>query len=44
VYILPSRPPSELITAFCLIAGGLIFMASVSSSRHFILSCDSNLL
>lgn len=29
---LPSRPPSELITAFCLMAGGLIFMASVSIS------------
>jgi hypothetical protein len=28
--ILPGRPPSELITAFCLMAGGLIFMASVS--------------
>jgi hypothetical protein len=28
--LLPSRPPSELITAFCLMAGGLIFMASVS--------------
>lgn len=27
--LLPSRPPSELITAFCLMAGGLIFMASV---------------
>ncbi|RDW66378.1 hypothetical protein BP6252_10013 [Coleophoma cylindrospora] len=26
--LLPSRPPSELITAFCLMAGGLIFMAS----------------
>ena len=25
---LPSRPPSELITSFCLISGGLIFMAS----------------
>lgn len=25
---LPSRPPSELISAFCLISGGLIFMAS----------------
>jgi hypothetical protein len=33
VSILPSRPPSELITAFCLIAGGLIFMASVSDHR-----------
>jgi hypothetical protein len=27
---LPSRPPSELITAFCFIAGGLLFMASAS--------------
>ena len=25
---LPSRPPSELITSFCLISGGIIFMAS----------------
>ncbi|KAL8973341.1 MAG: hypothetical protein Q9183_000034 [Haloplaca sp. 2 TL-2023] len=25
---LPSRPPSELITSFCLVSGGLIFMAS----------------
>ena len=25
---LPSRPPSELISAFCLISGGLIFIAS----------------
>jgi Protein of unknown function (Ytp1) len=24
----PSRPPSELVAAFCLISGGLIFMAS----------------
>lgn len=29
--LLPSRPPSEIITAFCLISGGLIFMASVSA-------------
>lgn len=29
--ILPGRPPTELITAFCLMAGGMIFMASVSS-------------
>jgi Protein YTP1-like, C-terminal len=28
--VLPSRPPTELITAFCLIAGGMLFMASVS--------------
>jgi len=25
---LPGRPPTELITAFCLMAGGMIFMAS----------------
>lgn len=30
VSIFPARPPSELISAFCLISGGLIFMASVS--------------
>jgi hypothetical protein len=30
--LLPSRPPSELITAFCLMAGGFMFMASVSQS------------
>lgn len=27
---LPSRPPTELLAAFCLISGGLIFMESVS--------------
>ena len=26
--ILPSRPPTEFITSFCLISGGLLFMAS----------------
>ena len=25
---LPSRPPSEIISSFCLISGGIIFMAS----------------
>lgn len=30
--ILPSRPPTELLTAFGLIAGGTIFMASVCFS------------
>ena len=25
---LPSRPPTEVVTAFCLVSGGLIFMAS----------------
>lgn len=28
--VFPSRPPTELLTAFGLIAGGIIFMASVS--------------
>lgn len=28
--ILPSRPPTELLTSFALMAGGIIFMASVS--------------
>jgi hypothetical protein len=30
--ILPSRPPTELLTAFGLIAGGIIFMASSSDT------------
>jgi len=29
---LPGRPPTELITAFCLMAGGLIFMVSARDS------------
>ena len=28
--VFASRPPSELVSSFCLISGGLIFMASVS--------------
>ncbi|OBT68945.1 hypothetical protein VE03_01240 [Pseudogymnoascus sp. 23342-1-I1] len=36
---LPSRPPSELITAFCLMAGGLVFMAS---SRDTVVSMEYN--
>lgn len=28
--ILPGRPPTEIITAFGLMAGGMVFMASVS--------------
>lgn len=28
---LPARPPTEIIAAFCLISGGLIFMLSVSA-------------
>jgi len=27
---LPSRPPSEIVAAFCLVSGGLVFMGSVS--------------
>lgn len=29
---LPSRPPTEIVAAFCLMAGGLIFMLSVSAA------------
>ena len=32
--IFPSRPPSELVAAFCLISGGLIFMASTKDVIH----------
>ena len=32
--LLPSRPPSEIITSFCLISGGLIFMLSVSNAQN----------
>ncbi|KAF2219859.1 hypothetical protein BDZ85DRAFT_204703 [Elsinoe ampelina] len=35
----PSRPPTELISAFCLICGGLIFMAS---TRDVIKLLDRN--
>jgi len=40
--ILPGRPPTELITAFCLMAGGMIFMASVSRfvSHHIFVKAD----
>jgi len=37
--ILPSRPPTELITAFCLMAGGMIFMAS---ARDTVMAMESN--
>ncbi|KAL9058620.1 MAG: hypothetical protein Q9162_001627 [Coniocarpon cinnabarinum] len=30
----PSRPPTEIISAFCLVSGGLIFMASNSDTVH----------
>lgn len=36
---LPSRPPSELVSSFCLISGGLIFIASnkdtVAAMEHY---------
>lgn len=32
VSYLPARPPTEVISSFCLISGGLIFMMSVSLS------------
>lgn len=28
--VLPGRPPTELLTGFCLMAGGIIFMTSAS--------------
>lgn len=31
---LPSRPPTELLTSFGLIAGSIVFMASVSVNGH----------
>lgn len=30
ISILPGRPPTELLAAFCFMAGGLVFMSSVS--------------
>jgi len=32
--VFASRPPSELISSFCLIAGGLLFMASTKDIIH----------
>lgn len=37
--VLPSRPPTELLAAFGLIAGGVIFMASVSLSPSTAFDC-----
>ncbi|KAN0101915.1 integral membrane protein [Hyaloscypha variabilis] len=37
--ILPGRPPTELITAFCLMAGGMVFMAS---ARDLTEAMDAN--
>ncbi|KIV96355.1 hypothetical protein PV10_00236 [Exophiala mesophila] len=35
-----SRPPTELVSAFCLISGGLVFMASNKDIVHYIESAD----
>lgn len=35
-----SRPPTELIAAFCLISGGLVFMASNKDIVHYIERAD----
>ncbi|KAI9723579.1 MAG: hypothetical protein M1812_000879 [Candelaria pacifica] len=37
--LLPSRPPSELISSFCLISGGLVFMAS---NKDTVAAMDDN--
>jgi hypothetical protein len=39
--VFASRPPSELVTSFCLIGGGLLFMASTKDIIH--LMEDNNL-
>lgn len=36
---LPARPPSEIVCAFCLMAGGVIFMAS---SRDIVMAMEYN--
>lgn len=36
--VMPSRPPTELLTSFGLISGGIIFCASVSDSSTFLSS------
>lgn len=38
--VYPSRPPTELVSAFCLISGGLIFMASTRDVVHYMESAD----
>jgi hypothetical protein len=36
--VLPSRPPTEVLAAFGLMGGGVVFMGSVSSSFLFFVS------
>ena len=40
--IFASRPPSELVSAFCLISGGLIFMASAKDPVYYMEKNDLN--
>lgn len=40
--IYPSRPPTELVASFCLISGGLVFMASTKDIIHYME--DANLM
>ena len=40
--LLPSRPPSEIVVSFCLISGGLIFMASSKDTVKGIETNDLN--
>jgi hypothetical protein len=42
--VLPSRPPTELLAAFGMTAGGVIFMASVSIFFFFFFFCSLLLL
>ena len=32
----PMRPPSELVSSFCLISGGIVFMASTKDIVHWV--------
>ena len=34
--VMPSRPPTELLAAFGLVSGGVVFMASVSFPGFFL--------
>ncbi|MCJ1390863.1 hypothetical protein MMC18_003724 [Xylographa bjoerkii] len=40
--LLPSRPPSEIVVAFCLISGGILFMSSNSDMVDVLAARDLN--
>lgn len=42
--VLPSRPPTELLTSFGLIAGGIIFMASVRHTPSNTAACSARVV